>query len=573
MADQHSDTENIFAGLVESEEATITFGDDEDSHLLAKTSSPESGTKSNGSDAPPDFSDLFDEERPVEMGTVPDFSSALDQVEDPKFSRFEKLLTDKPQPIFKNKNYYKILLNGEGESAKHVHNMLGNFLQAKDPQDRTMHRGRLAPAYWDFAASVASKITRKLPAPKILLLRFGILLPTAISSEQRILVSRIPYTTSCDEPVYYADEWLKAVAFGRVSASATDETKMPSKNKGAKVSAMLDKTRGRYDAQIQVVKNYVSEMQTQERIMKEQLELLLRHQPMSRYDNLPAPYDDAQKNGLSELNSIIRRLNNLNRQLSTAYKELDSVSDQLEKLRQEENEYGDEDAADSQSVGEEMNTVRQMAKLCVGRQGNHFPMLLKQYFIPNIRDIGTKENVVNTLAEVEALDPDVFKRTFKQQTNRIVPNVILIPCYGDTGICWEPFERHNRATSRGRLAIPVFPKDLRVAVISALGDLRWQVAKEKAQHYWMEEGLTGWYYQDFSDKKRKGDVKDAFIQDYILWITKESEGTQKMERDVRSIFWRYVPFPQNVKDKLKNRGFVYNELYKKDQNRAISDGY
>jgi len=104
------------------------------------------------------------------------------------------------------------------------------------------------------------------------------------------------------------------------------------------------------------------------------------------------------------------------------------------------------------------------------------------------------------MAAVEAVDPGVFERTFKRQTNRIVPHVIIIACYGESGICWEPFERYNRATSRGRIAVPLFPKDLKNAVISALGDLRWQVAKEKAQHYWMEEGLTGNYYQWFEEK-------------------------------------------------------------------------
>jgi hypothetical protein len=34
-----------------------------------------------------------------------------------------------------------------------------------------------------------------------------------------------------------------------------------------------------------------------------------------------------------------------------------------------------------------------------------------------------------------------------------------------------------------------------------------------------------------------------------------------------------MPFPQEIKDSLKNRGFVYSELYKKDQNIARSDGY
>ena len=244
----------------------------------------------------------------------------------------------------------------------------------------------------------------------------------------------------------------------------------------------------------------------------------------------------------------------------------------MENLREKEVEVGAVQV-DRKVIGEEANTVRQMAKLCVGRQGNHFPLLMKQYFRAALYEIGTRENVLNLLADAEYLDPEIFFRTFKMQTNRIVPNTILVPCYGDQGVCWEPFERFNRASSRGRLAIPMYPKDLRSAVIAALGDLRWQIAKEKAQHYWMEEGLTGWYYQWFSENKMKGDVKDAFIQDYILWITKESEGTQKLEKDVRGIFWRYVPFPQDVKDKLKNRGFVYGELYKKDQNRAMSDGY
>ena len=74
-------------------------------------------------------------------------------------------------------------------------------------------------------------------------------------------------------------------------------------------------------------------------------------------------------------------------------------------------------------------------------------------------------------------------------------------------------------------------------------------------------------------QKMKGDIKEYFIQDYLLWITKESEGTQKLNREVRGIFWRNIPFPQTLKDSLRKRGFVYDDLYKKDKNRAMSDGY
>jgi len=199
--------------------------------------------------------------------------------------------------------------------------------------------------------------------------------------------------------------------------------------------------------------------------------------------------------------------------------------------------------------------------------------VMKNYLPPRLEDIATRENVLKIMADVERLDPGLFSRNFKNTTNRIVPHVILLPSFGELGLCWEPFEKYNRSTSRGRVAVPMYSKNLKIAVMTALGDLRWQVVKEKAGYRWMEEGLTGWYYQWFTDHGFKGDVKESFVQDYIIWITKESEGTQKLDKDVRGIFWRNTPFPDELRETLRNRGFVYNELYKKDQNRSMSDGY
>jgi hypothetical protein len=119
----------------------------------------------------------------------------------------------------------------------------------------------------------------------------------------------------------------------------------------------------------------------------------------------------------------------------------------------------------------------------------------------------------------------------------------------------------------------MYPQHLYIAVLTAVGDLRWQVAKDKASFYWMEEGLTGNYYQWFLSQKLKGDVKDYFIQDYILWMTKEAEGIQKLDKDIRGAFWRHMPFTQAVKERLKTRSYVYQELYQRDLNRAMSDGY
>ena len=86
------------------------------------------------------------------------------------------------------------------------------------------------------------------------------------------------------------------------------------------------------------------------------------------------------------------------------------------------------------------------------------------------------------------------------------------------------------------------------------------VAKEKASYYWMEEGLTGQYYEWIDKQKLKGDLKQYFIQDYVLWMTKESEGVQRLDKEVRGIFWRNIPFPQSLKDVLKTRSLVYDDL-------------
>ncbi|MDH5680987.1 MAG: hypothetical protein OEZ36_05350, partial [Spirochaetota bacterium] len=71
----------------------------------------------------------------------------------------------------------------------------------------------------------------------------------------------------------------------------------------------------------------------------------------------------------------------------------------------------------------------------------------------------------------------------------------------------------------------------------------------------------------------KGDIRLHFIHDYMLWLNWESQGVQKLHKDVRSLFWRKLPFPQDLKDELKNKGFFYAELYQKDKRREKSVGY
>ena len=517
----------------------------------------------------PDFSDLFDE--PVEDVSKDSQDVVVEDFSKETFSVIEKWEQD-PDPVFFEKDYYAKVLTGEGEISKRIHTLLQKFLKSEDPQERGVFRQRLIPAWWDLARSMAGNF-QSANIEKRWALRYGYILPTLISVEQRQMLSKIVREKTLDEPVHYVDEWFDLVLEGSVNPLASDEVKPSQMNTQNKARVKLEKAKGAKDANLTMVKNLATSRDGVEADLAAQIRTLTRHDPHPTISGIKTTYTAEQRAALNRINELLHKLSRLDKDLNLNIQKYGDADKELGKIGDKIQSMGGLSKADRGAMATELDNIRQIVKMCVGRQGNHMPFLMKNFFFPNMDLIGTRENVIRAMDQVEQVDPGVFRRTFRQKTNRIVPHTIIVPCYGDKGVCWEPFERFNRSTSRGRIGIPMFPKNLKMAVIYALGDLRWNVAKERSAHYWMEEGLTGHYYQWFSSKKMRGDVRHRFLEDYILWITKEVDGVQKLEKEVRSIFWRHIPFTQPVKDSLRNRGFVYDELYKKDMNRAASDGY
>jgi hypothetical protein len=337
---------------------------------------------------------------------------------------------------------------------------------------------------------------------------------------------------------------------------------------------LLEKAKGKYDGAKTKLRSKSQERTTLEETVTERLEIISEHYPFDDFDDIYTPYSDAQKRTLVDIQEVIKSLLKSDRELESMIKEFYTAQADVQTLQNKvEDDEDGETTVDFQAIDTEFDTIRQAAKMTIGRQGNHYPILTSEYFHNGPNDVGFRENIIAMLAKIESIDPEAFCRIYRNQMNRIVPFIIIVPTYGDTGICWEPFDKHNRATSRGRVIIPMYPKNLYIALLSAIADLRWQVAKEKASYYWMEEGLTGNYYQWFTAQKLKGEVKQFFIQDYILWMTKESDGVQKLDKEIRGTFWRFMPFSKEVKDKLSTRSYVYQELLQRDKNRAMSDGY
>ncbi len=500
------------------------------------------------------------------------------------FAPVEKYFEDEPNSVYNDPAYYKTTLGGEGEEAQRLHQLLVKYLNCTDPKDRPVYRQQMVSSYWNFLRSLAVKVVNlKMPLCKRLAMRFGVVLPSLFSPEQKDFFSRAVLDNVTGEPILYMDEWIREIAIGKMKPSQTDE--LPTKGPG---NASAEQQRlqglvGKNTGKIQSVNSLLSMKEGQrtnlELDLKEKALSLCEHDPIYGMDPPHTrPYSDIQKKAFSEINNIMRTLQKLDKEICANLKELEEARENIDHLH----ELSDNPAAtsgtsattvSSEDILAEMTTVRQMAKMTCGRQGNQFPVFTREFFHCMPAGTGFRENVLRELAWIESIDPNCFVRIHKNMPNRIVPYTLLVPSYGDSGFCWEPFDRYNRISSRGRIVIPMYPKDLKIACITAVGDLRWQVAKEKASFDWMSDGLTGNYYQYIESKKLKGDLKKFFIDDYILWITKESNGTQKLEKEVRAIFWRYLPFPQATKDNLKKMSPAYQELYQRDINRSMSDGY
>jgi hypothetical protein len=491
------------------------------------------------------------------------------------FPHIEKLFEETGHGAFDDPNYYTTALSDAGELSQRLHGIFRKYATATDLKDKAIFRQQLVNIFWEFSGKTALLAAGNLPDPKKYLLRFGILHPNLLNAEAKEFFSKLPVTNNLGQTVYYLDEWMNLIGSGKIKCSATDEINVGggNSNTGAHLLSLREKAEGKVEGSRGLLRVKNKERVDIEGKLSEAFAKLIVHSSYSVFPEIFDKYTEDQKHIFNEIHDCLKTLTKIDREISIYMKDLEQGIEDMETINEKMREVGVKEvaAANLEAIKTEFGSIRQMAKMTVGRQGNAFPIMSSEFFHVSTNGVGFKENVIKQLAWIESIDAEAFIRFYKGKPNRIVPYVILLPTYGDFGMCWEPFDKSNRATSRGRIAIPMYPKNLLIAILAAVGDMRWQVAKEKASYYWMEEGLTGNYYQWFQAQKLKGDVRMYFIQDYIFWMTKESEGTQKLDKDVRGTFWRYMPFTQPVKDKLKDRNLIYQELYQRDKNRAMSD--
>jgi hypothetical protein len=512
----------------------------------------------------PANSALLDEE-------IPDAVAVENENGGGGFAPIKKHFEETGHKAFDDPAYYKTVLGGGGNIVQRLHTLLQKLLQAKDPKDRTQYRMQIIPVFWEYYGTLALQAVLSIPDPKRFLLRFMLLHPGILTPEHRTFFSTVIRENNTNEPVYYLDEWFAGIGRAEIHSSSTDEVRITRNNSDIRLKELQEKARGKLDGAKGMIRIKHNEKLNAENLVKSRIAMLTAHTPARMFPEVFDRYSDEQRKMFTEIQDYMKTMIRADRELETLLREIENAQSDIDTLSGKLAGSNTAKAAlDTEAINGEFQTIRQMCKMSVGRQGNAFPILSSEYYHCMPNGIGTRENVISVLSWIESIDEEAYIRVYRKQTERIVPYVILLPTYGDLGFCWEPFERANKATSRGRIAVPMYPKNLTIAILTAVADLRWQVAKENASYYWMEEGLTGNYYQWFSKQKLKGDIKWYFIQDYLLWMTKESEGIQKLDKELRGIFWRYMPFTRPVKEKLKDRNLIYQELYQRDLNRGIS---
>ncbi len=154
----------------------------------------------------------------------------------------------------------------------------------------------------------------------------------------------------------------------------------------------------------------------------------------------------------------------------------------------------------------------------------------------------------------------------------ILPDIILMPNYGSRGIMWQEVEGKKRATPC-RMILPVFtPENLRGLFLRLCGEYRWEICKRIQGSHWNDPSsncLTADYFDylqfykknndlsaDAKDKvktllaKARNSIKEAFVLDYIVWVSNESEGSPRLNKVARNILFAHCPFPKEMRQKL-----------------------
>jgi hypothetical protein len=226
------------------------------------------------------------------------------------------------------------------------------------------------------------------------------------------------------------------------------------------------------------------------------------------------------------------------------------------------------------------NLAKEAAKVCSGEISSFTPILMNEQLTgADVQSIITsKENIYRVFEDIRKIDFSAFYREVRYKTQgaeefikkEIQPIFILLPIAGKRGMVWQSKERPKE--SPGRLILPkICITPMNRVMINVFGLYRWEIQKELLGPLWndiSQLSLTAEYTDYIGSVKKNKELseetrekilaefkrfrsdRDRFANDYSKWIFLESQGRPGLNRVLRGIFFRQVPFPKELRQKL-----------------------
>lgn len=234
-------------------------------------------------------------------------------------------------------------------------------------------------------------------------------------------------------------------------------------------------------------------------------------------------------------------------------------------------------------------------KITFGRILSFCPVLLEENLCKDINsmlvDLERVEDVFNKLTRIdysvfyhESVFEDLKLNVKENIYTDIRPDVILMPNAGSRGILWQEIEGSRRNTP-GRMVVSILHQEsLEKTFIRMFGEFRWEMCKREQGMRWNDvtaRSLTAEYcdYVQFYSKNRdlsyetkekireslkkyKNNFKEMFLNDYMFYMSYESNGSCRLNKYVRGILFKYCPMGEACRNVVKNNTIFHDHLHK-----------
>ncbi len=229
-------------------------------------------------------------------------------------------------------------------------------------------------------------------------------------------------------------------------------------------------------------------------------------------------------------------------------------------------------------IGQRLATT---SAICSGSTATAFPILTSLMVRGSLSQMFTSKKKIETITrDLKNIDFSVFYRetVLKMGDAReiiqeeVVPYFILLPIFGSRTLLWQDMTGTNKR-SRGRIVVPIFfMGDLARSLVHTFASFRWELNRDIKGAMWadpIDGGVTGEYFDYVNNFKKNSKLsqeakekiderfrgirnnRDRFADDYIQWVLYEKDGIMKLNNVVREMFFRHIPFRDDIRKKLE----------------------